>query len=184
MRTQRLLALGSSLCALLLLSLPAAAQCPGTDDSLEDNDDCSTAAGVVAGQYLGLYVEKEAMDQDYYQISVPNNHRVTITLSFSHAQADTDLRLWDVGCLNLLDSSYSTDDMEEVGFVNTTGATVDVIAQVYVYVNSTNDCNTYDMDVAVFPDPCITSGDDALEDNDDCLTAISGITGTHTVLSA
>jgi hypothetical protein len=179
MQTHRLLTLGSALGALVLISAPAAAQCPGTDDAFEDNDTCGTPWTVTAGQHQGLYTEKEAADQDYFLISVPSNHRVTVTISFAHSQADIDMRLWDLGCANQLDGSFSTGDSEEVGFVNTTGATLDVVAQVYVYVNSVIDCNTYDMDIAVFPDPCITNGDDTLEDNDDCSTAISGVTGVY-----
>ena len=184
MRLSRLPALSLALGATAALAAPAAAQCPGTDDAFEDNDDCSTPWLLGAGSYPGLYTEKETLDQDYFQISVPNNYQVVVTTTFSHAQADTDLRLWDLGCVNVLDSSASVTDSETVSWVNSTGGTIDVLAQSFVYSSAVNDCNDYDMDITVQPDPCTTSGDDALEDNDDCASAISGITGFYPALFA
>ncbi len=177
MKLPSLPALGVAFGAALLLTSTAAAQCPGTDDAFEDNDSCAAPWVIGPGNYPGLYTEKEALDPDYFQISVPNNNFVVVTITFSHAQADTDLALYDSGCANLLDSSASITDSETVMYLNNSGATMDVIADAYVYVNAGNDCNNYTMDIQIFPDPCSTATDDALEDNDDCATAISNITG-------
>ncbi|MDA1265322.1 MAG: hypothetical protein O2816_09625 [Planctomycetota bacterium] len=169
MRISRLPAAGLAFGVAVLLCAPAAAQCPGTEDSFEDNDDCSTPWLLAAGNYPGLYTELEVADQDYFQFSVPAGMTLAATADFIDAGGDLDLRLWDVGCLTQLDGSFSVTDQEAVTYINNTGASVDVVLQAYIWSGDPNGCNVYDLDVQVVTNAC-PGTDDAFEDNDDCST--------------
>ena len=174
----RLVPAALALGAFALLPSSARAQCPGTDDAFEDNDDCAGAWSLAAGAYPGLYTEKEATDPDYFLVSVPDQHFISATASFVHANGDVDMRLYDLGCANVLDTSASTSDSETVAWKNTSGVTADFVVEVYVWSGSANPCNNYDLVIDVYPDPCVGATDDGLEDNDDCASALSGVTGT------
>ena len=161
----------------LFLSAAARGQCPGTDDSFEDNDTCATPWPISPGVYPNLYTEKSTLDSDYFEITVPTDRVVMVAITFSNAAADTELALYDAGCSHLLDLSATTEDTERVFFNNTTGSPVNVTAHAFVYKNAVRDCNRYTPEVHIFPDPCPSASDDALEDNDDCASALSGVTG-------
>jgi hypothetical protein len=177
MRSPSLLLLPTLGLAALMLAAPAAAQCPGADDSFEDNDDCTTPWALAPGVYPGLYVEKEVSDPDYFQVTVPNGSFIAAVASFTHANGDIDMSLEDLGCVNQLDWSGSTSDDEDVTWLNNTGASVDVVVRVYIYSGAAITCNNYNLDVQVFADPCAGAPDDGFEDNDDCASATIGAEG-------
>ncbi len=140
----------------------------GADDALEDNDDCMTAAMIGAGTLSAL--QAVDADADFFRFTVAPGEIVTASASFTHVDADVDMRLFDADCMNELDASGSVSDMESVAWSNDTGMAADVTIEVFVF-NGGPGCSFYDLDVSTEVDPCLAAGDDALEDNDDCASA-------------
>jgi len=134
--------------------LPYVDPCSGfVDDSFEENDDCSSANPLADGLYTGLGVL--GTDKDHYSFSVADGATVDVTIAFATATADLDLFLWDATDPNCgtgfgstdLANGFSTTDNEFVTWTNTTGACVNVVAEVNVWVGSPGQCNTYDFEV-------------------------------------
>lgn len=150
----------------------------GLDDMFEENDDCASRAMIPPGTYLDLHTKKKALDPDFFGVTVPAGEAMTATITFLGASADADLRLWDEGCNVVLDSSTGTTGTEVVTWSNSTGLPTTVTVETFVWSGAGSDCVEYDMVIDVTSDPC-NSADDALEDNDDCATAIGGQVGFH-----
>ena len=127
------------------LALPStafAAQCPG-DDFLEENDTCATAVALPADFVPGLVAQDT--DDDYFTYVVPDGEELTAQVFFAHVFADVDLRLYDEGCADLLDSSTGTTDVEEVVWRNLTGAPRAVVLHVFVAPQGGGSgCTSYD----------------------------------------
>ena len=121
------------------------------DDGLEDNDDCSTAVGVTAGSYPGLFCWK--LDEDWYTIDVLDGETLTVDAFFIHLDGDIDLRLYDACGGTQVASSLSTDDNEQVMWTNTSGGTVSTKLHVDLWDFSAEDCNNYDMEVTIEAPP-------------------------------
>ena len=158
----------------------------GTDDALEDNDDCSTPTVLTPGTQTGLFVSKT--DSDFYQVNVPAGDQIDVSLSFIHAMGDVDVFLYDdnANCVAMADlvRGFSASDDEFITWTNTTGAAIDYLIEVNIFpLTTTADCNNYDMTIFVGPDPCIAAGVDAFEDNDDCTTAVAIGSGLNTGLT-
>ncbi|MEZ5975153.1 MAG: hypothetical protein R3E96_10020 [Planctomycetota bacterium] len=127
----------------------------GNDDSLEENDDCSTATALSDGTYTNLFVSKA--DHDHYAVCIPDGSTITLDVLFTHTSGDIDAFLWEVGDVNCgsgfgsgtyLVYGYSASDNELLSWTNTTGADVDAILEVNVYPFSAGDCNNYDLTIA------------------------------------
>ncbi len=154
----------------------------GTDDALEDNDSCATAAGLGAGAHAGLFTS--TADEDYYLVTVPAGEILTVDVTYiSGVNADVDLELFDdLACTNQVDFSFSFGGTGTVEWVNATGAAATVVLRVAPDA-ATGDCNDYDLNIASAPDPCLDPlADDGFEDNDDCASAVSMADGTYTGL--
>lgn len=121
--------------------------CTGPDDSLEPNDSCGAATSLTSGTSNGLYVEKT--DTDWYTVNVPSQATLDIDALFVDADGDLDLVLLDACGGTQLALSESATDNESVSYTNTTGASQDVVFEVYVWVNAASDCNSYDLSVDV-----------------------------------
>ncbi|MCA8978405.1 MAG: PPC domain-containing protein [Planctomycetes bacterium] len=170
--------------AALLGSTTAFAQCP-LDDSFEDNDDCASASIAPTGLTTGLLLHGAAnaggLDEDYWLIQgVPAGQILTVDLLFVDATGDIDLRLFsDPGtCATQIAYSGSISDNEQVSVANGTGAAADYAIRVQAF-GSSFDCNNYDLQVTIAPDPCATAVDDSLEENDDCASAVALASGSH-----
>ncbi len=145
------------------------------DDGLEENDACGAAVALATGATASLFVSD--VDEDYYSISVPAGNILSVDVSYSTANADVDLELFDdLACANQVDFSFSAGGAGNATWNNTTGAAVTAILRVAPDV-ATGTCNNYDLNVAITPDPCAGS-DDGLEDNDDCASAVAMNDGT------
>ncbi len=136
------------------------------DDSFEDNDDCASAAVLAPGVHQGLFV---SADEDYYRIPLAATEQLALGIQYNDSIAGLRMELYDdAACSNLIESG-GWNGSDTLTATNTTGAALDVYARVYV---QSGDCNNYDLDLFVQPDPCQQTGaDDALEDNDDCAAA-------------
>ena len=149
-----------------------------SSDSMEPNDFCGSAAGVVGGTYANLTAC--GTDTDYYRASVAHNETVTFDLSFVNSNGDIDCTLWDSICLTSLDSSTSTSNSESVTWTNTTGAAVDVTLDVILFGGGTGPGSDYSMTVTLTAfDPCAGIADDGLEDNDSCGAALAMVDGAQ-----
>ncbi len=140
-------------------------------DSFEDNDACGTAASLAAGAHSGLWVSDA--DADYYTISVAAGDILTVDALYpTVVGGDVDLRLYDdLACTNEVDADTPTDGSTDVTWTNATGAAATVV--LLAEVAAGDGCNTYNLNVALVPDPCLQPGqDDSFEDNDDCLSAV------------
>ncbi len=162
----------------------AAAPVQCGEDNLEDNDSCAGARAISAPfSAAGLAVYK--LDNDYYSLTIPPGEELQVDIFFSHQTADVDLFVYDRngpcgGLLTYLSRSVSSDDDEDVSWVNTGSSPVDVAIKVLVYPGSLAQCNNYDMQVTVAPpiDPCDPqASDDTFEDNDICAAAFPAPNG-------
>lgn len=172
----------ATLFTLALSASHATAQCGGAD-VFEDNDTCSTATVLAPGSYTGLTcqgrLDPNGADADFYRVTVASGEKLTVLLSYdTQASRKLALYMYDVNGLGCGDPSFSlrqatsTVGQKHLHFSNTTGSSIHVALQV-VAESSAVICSTYDLDVAVGPDPCApTSPDDSLEDNDTCSTSV------------
>ncbi|MCA9000683.1 MAG: hypothetical protein KDB61_02085 [Planctomycetes bacterium] len=124
------------------------------DDTYEDNDDCANASPIGDGSLTGLFVSQS--DKDHYATCVGPGSTLVVDLSFTHANGDLDLFVWDAQDIfcgtgnhttstTALAYSYSSSDSEIVAWTNTSGSNMDVIIEVNVYAFSASHCNTYDL---------------------------------------
>jgi len=116
----------------------------GTDDSYEDNDYSQQAATISAGTHSGLYL----LNDDWYKISLSVGDDITVSITFSDADGDVDLQLYNPS-LSLLDGSYGVGDSEEVSATDVTTAGTYYI-MVYGYQCDTN---TYSMTITTTAAP-------------------------------
>ena len=147
------------------------------DDGLEPNDSCAAPRGLSAGTQSDLFVAKTS--PDHYSYSVGPGERIEADARFRHLDGDLDLNLRNAACSTSLDGSFSITDDENVLWTNPSASPQDVVLEVYVFGGSDLDCNRYDLDVTIGPDPCLIAVDDGFEDNDDCSTPVvlgTGIT--------
>lgn len=148
------------------------------EDSFEDNDTCGTARRITAPfSAAGLAVYK--LDNDYYSLRIPPGEELKVDLFFSHQTADVDLFVYDLngacgGLLTYLANSTSSNNDEDITWLNTGSTPLDVAIKVLVFPGSIAQCNNYDMQVTVAApvDPCDpVVSDDPFEDNDSCMSA-------------
>ncbi len=167
-----LLAVAAAAC----LTSTVRAQCPA-DDTYEDNDVCGTFSIAPTGLTTGLVLHGAAnitgLDDDFWVIQgVPTGQQLTVDALFSHAGGDIDITIYDdAACSIYLDGSASVSDNEQAVAANGSGAAKDYYLQVHAY-GSAFDCNGYDLQITIAPDPCQQVGlDDSLEENDSFLAA-------------
>jgi hypothetical protein len=151
------------------------------DDAYEPNDACASAAPVSAGLITGLHLG--SADPDYYAVVLPDGQAIRADLYFTHDDlADVQLRLYD-GCGAPLRSSFSATDDESATYANETGGPQTIVIDAFISTTSVGTCADYDLLVTLMPDPCPTTPDDGLEDNDDCFHAVEVEPGTHAGLA-
>ncbi|MCK4658278.1 MAG: trypsin-like peptidase domain-containing protein [Phycisphaerae bacterium] len=115
----------------------------GADDDLEPNDTCESPATVGQGSYPSLIVKSS--DEDWYEIAVPASGQLAVDLTFTHANGDVDMKLYDVcGGTEVATSTSSTND-ESFTYTNS-GAASSFYLHVYLYSDTQN---TYDMAITV-----------------------------------
>ncbi len=128
--------------------------CAGSDDSYEENDDCTSAAAVTDGTYPALFVSQT--DPDHYLTCVDDGGTIDVSILFQSSLGDCDLFLWDAADYNCgtgygttdLANGFSTSDDEYITWTNSTGADMDVIIEVNVWTGSSSACNNYDLVIA------------------------------------
>jgi hypothetical protein len=133
---------------------PSTNPCAGlADDEFEDNDTCASATLMItsgAGSWSDLHLVMG--DDDWFRVTVPDNHSFTAEMDFIHAYGDLDLKLFDACGGNLIALSVTQDNDEALTWSNGTGAPVEVHLHAYVYGFSASDCNDYDLRLFVTND--------------------------------
>ncbi|MFH0981412.1 MAG: hypothetical protein V2A79_07730 [Planctomycetota bacterium] len=107
----------------------------GSDDTLEDNDTCATAAAVGSGSYPNLVVK--SVDDDWYQIGVGAGVTLNVNLTFVDNNGNIDARLYDSCGGTQVASSLSTDDNEQIVYYNS-GASGSFFLRVYLADDTRN----------------------------------------------
>jgi len=114
-------------------------------DSLDANQTCAAATVIIPRNYPLLQLGVTPGDDDWYKVNVQRNGTLSVTLSFSHAGGNIDLRLYDVCGGTLLQSSTTLTNTEQITYKNTSPTRF-----LYLRVSmSTGTCNTYGMNVAI-----------------------------------
>lgn len=134
----------------------------GTDDGYENNDSCAAAWPLAEGWIFSRILR--STDPDWFRVNVPPLSRVTISLSFTHANGDIDVVLYD-GCGGpLVSSSTGVTDSETVRFDNLSFWARTVYLNPYLYSDTRNEYS-----INVTTTPC--GAEDVLEPNDTCAEA-------------
>jgi len=159
------------------------AECPNDDrydtSPAPAGDDCTATVDLAGDASLAALSAVDA-DLDHYRITVPVANRITATSLFSHAQADLDMQLWNADCSILLDGSFSVSDNEDVTYLNTTGADVQVVIEMYVFPEGTaTGCGDYELDILLEEDACLAAPDDGFAPNHDCASAVAVGAGAY-----
>lgn len=152
-----------------------------TEDTLEDNDDETTAAALTAGTPLDL-VACEG-DEDWFEIEVPDGDSVEVSATFDNAEGDVDLQLFDTSGTEL-DSDVGLSPTDPVvAWRNNTGAdaTVRILADLVTDQYGTGGVPYLLEAEYIIPDPCV---EDAGEEDDDAGSATTVLLGTNTTGTA
>lgn len=115
-------------------------------DALEPNDSFQGARDVTDGSYANLVACTSA--PDYYRLCLSEGKRFTVTTTFDSALGDIDLELFNEN-LQLIDSSASAADVEQVDVSYVNGNQCYYARVVVIALPGQNVENTYSMDVDV-----------------------------------
>lgn len=109
----------------------------GSDDGFENNDSCGAAAPFSDGTSSNLVVKAD--DDDWYSLTVPAGNQLNVSLGFTHAYGDIDMKLFNACGGSQLAISESATNNEALSWTNTTGGALTVRLQVYLYSDTRND---------------------------------------------
>lgn len=145
----------------LVTGVTAASSC--TDDAEEQND-TATAAKVVPGSPAALTVCPN--DDDWFRVTLIAGEALTASITFTAANGDLDLRLYDAAGATVLDSSATSAGTERVDYVAPTAR--DVLLRVSGAAGARNSYSlTHARSIATLACPA----DDSQEQNDNRQTA-------------
>jgi hypothetical protein len=145
-------------------------------DRLEEND-AQSAARAVAAPVTEAGLTLCTGDDDFYAVTLTPGDQLGVTLTFTHAEGDVDLRLLSSTGANLA-SSVTTQDRESLTYTAFTPETVAVRAYLYRDQGSTPG-TTYTLATT----RAVVCPADRYEPNDDQLDQVSIVAGTFTGLS-
>lgn len=118
----------------------------GSDDASENNDACSTPKVITSGTLADRIVK--STDVDWYQFNLGPYRKLTVNLSFTHANGDIDTALYAACGGSVVKSSAGTGDTEVMTYANVSSETIPVYVKVYLYSDTRN---SYDMTAASAP---------------------------------
>lgn len=136
---------------------PADPACP---DNYENNDTAAAAEPVTSGSY-GLLVCGSPVDDDWFEADLLAGERINIDLTFSHAQGNVDIILYDnTSTSSSVAEGRSGTDNESVSYTSARDQTV----KWRVFTPTTKPAVPYGMNVNITP--AGTCVDDAYEANE------------------
>ncbi len=122
-----------------------------SDDSLEDNDTCSSAVPLPTGMTTGLWVSRD--DGDFYRATLQPGETLDARVLFTDSISDIDLFLYRQsgpcgGGFNSgeLAAGFTQTNDERIIWSNTGGSPIDVILHVDIF--DSESCNNYAMDIS------------------------------------
>jgi len=128
-------------------SAVAAAPTTCCDDGFENNDSFGDPAPVTEG--LTEDLRSCALDDDYFSILLSVGDEITIDVSFSHAEGNIDLALFNPSATQVASSQSATDDEQIVYTAPEAGIFVILVAlHEDLGVSEGND---YELDIAIGP---------------------------------
>jgi len=161
-----------------LTVVPFVATCAA--DGFEPNDTDTAAVTITPGSHPGLTACPDD-GWDWYAVPLVTGETIDVQLTFSHAEGDIDLEVFDPAGASL-GGSWTSDDDESAGtFTAATDGDHLVAVELYADTGSVPG-NSYDMTVNVGGAPICTP--DALEPNDSEATAVVLTAGSQTGLTA
>jgi hypothetical protein len=129
---------------------------PNPDDNYEENDTLESATPLTENRLSAIDGYGLQWDDDWFEIEIPEgSERLIVDLTFSHAEGDIDLDLYDASG-NFLANSTSVSDNETITHTTPSGGTH------YLKVYYGNQGNQYDLSWQVST-PLL---DDPYEEND------------------
>ncbi len=124
--------------------------CPA--DEYEDNDDFSEPLPVlVANPLRPQNLTRCAGDDDVFRIFVPEGFSLDVQLSFSHAEGNLDLVVYDADVSSVGDSSTITNNERVI----TPPASQDALYYIYIFSPDANAEVTYTLTLHLFCDGCV-----------------------------
>ncbi len=128
------------------------------DDAFEPNDTCGTAVSVpVPGGWTGLIVKNTS--EDWYRVTVPSCTTLNVSLTFTHANGNINLELYDACGGSPVASSLGTGNSETINYHNN-GQTRDFFIRVFL---ASGTQNTYDMSLGLSSSTAQITGKVTLE---------------------
>jgi hypothetical protein len=137
---------------------------PDCPDSHENNDTQAAAAAVTSGVY-DLLICGNPRDDDWFRTFVSAGERITVDLTFAHANGNIDLYLYEEGRTQTVVTSTTSTNVESVSFTTAK----DQFVEYQIRTSSSVISNPYQMTVTL--GAAATCVDDANEPNDDAASA-------------
>ena len=131
------------------------------DTGLEPNDEAENAIPVSPGDYDGQFACPE--NADFYSLHLNAGDTLTVDATFSHAEGDIDVLVFD-GFGGILTSAESEDDNETLEVAAPISGTYVILVYLYEDAGETTG-NDYDLTIGVELAE-VTCRDDGFEEND------------------
>jgi hypothetical protein len=152
------------------------------DDAFEPNDTCLTPSAITLGSYNDLFIGSSQAEDYYLVTGIPDGQILEVDASSDFTDGNIDLFIYDSGCALVDSSENGSTSNEAASASNQSGGPADYVVRV-ARIDASPGCNDYDLDLQSVLDPCINM-DDALEENDDCASALPVPDSTHMNLFA
>jgi hypothetical protein len=123
-------------------------------------------------------------DTDYYAVTVPAGNDLIVDQSYASG-VFFELRVWDDSvCSNpQFTVAFGQGPVNQLVWSNDTGSSAVVALSVSIPFPDFGYCTTYDLDLFVTPNPCLTAGlEDSFEPNQECSAAVALTSGTQSGL--
>jgi len=110
----------------------------GTDDALEQNDSCASPRALAAGTYNNNIVK--STDEDWYAITLGASNSLTALSTFTHANGNINMQLYNACGGSIVASSLGTGNSESFNYVNP-GGTATFYLRVFLAADTRNAYN-------------------------------------------
>ncbi|MDF1837666.1 MAG: hypothetical protein P1V35_07355 [Planctomycetota bacterium] len=132
--------------------------------AMAQGNTCSNPQVITPGAYSGTALDGQFY---FYAVDVPAGYVIDVeeTLDSNHAVYE----LWDVSCVNVLNSHHGPG-LNDVRWYNTTGSASQVVVNVWQFSSVGGSSTDYGFNLSVTAGPC---PEDRLENNDSCAGAVS-----------
>ena len=141
----------------------------GSDDILDDNDTC--AGAMIPGNNFYQDLVVKSVDEDWYRLTLGTGDELLASLSFTDANGNIDVELYDACGGTLVASETSVTNDELLTYTNS-GPQADFYLRVYLADDTRN---TYSMNIVGTAEDCNANGQDDACDVDCGLPGCAGL---------